>query len=135
MSFLKKVRDWVDGEEPDPLEKIAEQAQQVLESDATRLQKRLLQEIEKTMSRQIFPVSAGLCYVPQRFIVFLNPTDDAQLRGEMRERMAASLSGHALERAKVLSRNAKITASRIAVELRLDGTLNARGVRESLDRS
>lgn len=130
MSVLDKVRKWIDGESAElVLEEAARDAQIKPRSRAEEFIVKIAKEVESVMQREIVPLPQGTTIIPTEYTIFLSETDDKDWQGTKRRGLEQGLYHILAERAKEIAGKKKLETQSFAVELRVDGTLEAGDVR------
>ncbi len=130
MSVLDKVRKWIDGESAElVLEEAARDAQIKPRSDAEAFIVKIAKAVEEVMQREIVPLPQGTTIIPTEYTIFLSETDDKNWQGAKRRGLEQGLYHILAERAKEISGKKKLETKSFAVELRVDGTLDAGDIR------
>ncbi len=130
MSVLEKVRRWIDGETAElVLEKAARDAQVKPRSPAEEFIVKIAQAVEQVMEREMVPLPQGTTIIPTEYIIFLSEADDKEWQGAKRRGLEQGLYHVLAERAKEIAGKKKLETKSFAVELRVDGTLEANEVR------
>jgi hypothetical protein len=118
--WLEQLRKWVD-EEDESVEEQPARPRSKWEDFLVSLAR----EVEKTMLAEMFTPPGGPTYIPREYIVFLSPQDDSEWQGEKREGLERGLRHVLTERAKELVGEKEFQTRSIALEVRVDGTLEA----------
>jgi hypothetical protein len=130
LSVLDKVRKWIDGETAElVLEEAARDAQVKPRSQAEAFIVKIAKAVEETMQREIVPLPQGTTIIPTEYTIFLSETDDKDWQGAKRRGLEQGLYHILAERAKEIAGKRKLETQSFAVELRVDGTLEAGDVR------
>lgn len=130
MSVLDKVRKWIDGETAElVLEEAARNAQIKPRSQAEDFIVKIAKAVEEVMQREIVPLPQGTAIIPTEYSIFLSETDDKDWQGVKRKGLEQGLYHILAERAKEIAGKKKLETQSFAVELRVDGTLEAGDVR------
>ncbi len=130
MSVLDKVRHWIDGESSERvLEEAARDAQIKPRSQAEEFIVKIAKEVEAVMQRELVPLPQGTAIIPTEYTIFLSETDDKDWQGVKRKGLEQGLYHILAERAKEIAGKKKLETQSFAVELRVDGTLEAGDVR------
>lgn len=130
MSVLDKVRRWIDGESAElVLEEAARDAQIKPRSQAEEFIVKIAREVEAVMQRELVPLPQGTLIIPTEYTIFLSESDDKEWQGAKRRGLEQGLYHILAERAKEISGKKKLETQSFAVELRVDGTLEAGDVR------
>jgi hypothetical protein len=120
---LEKLRIWIDGEYQSNISENVLKAHENKSVSELFLQK-LLNSVEELLRQEIVRIpNTNKAYVPEKFLVFLSAEADKDLRDDKRKFFEQSLSGLILERAREMSGSLELTSKKIAVEIRVDGTL------------
>ena len=101
------------------------------QSRSEQFLQRIAQAIDAVLRDEIIRTPTGKAFVPERFIVFLNPTDERALQGKKREFVRQELAHIIFEEARRRAADNELTAEKIEIEFRLDGTLEADELRVS----
>lgn len=123
MGLLESIRRWIDGETAvDPLEVADDRVRprRVWEEFLVKIAR----EVEAAMQREMFTPPGGPTYIPKEYIVYLSNDDDKEWQGEKRRGLEQGLYHVLSERARELAGSTQLATKSIAVELRVDGTLN-----------
>jgi hypothetical protein len=130
MSVLDKVRKWIDGESAElVLEEAARDAQIKPRSRAEDFIVKIAKAVEAVMQDEIVPLPQGTTIIPTEYTIFLSETDDKNWQGAKRRGLEQGLYHILAERAKEIAGKKKLETQSFAVELRVDGTLEAGDVR------
>ena len=130
MSVLDKVRHWIDGESAElVLEEAARNAQIKPRSQAEEFIVKIAKEVEAVMQREIVPLPQGTAIIPTEYSIFLSEADDKDWQGVKRKGLEQGLYHILAERAKEIAGKKKLETQSFAVELRVDGTLEAGDIR------
>ncbi len=130
MSVLDKVRKWIDGESAEMvLEEAARDAQIKPRSRAEEFIVKIAKAVETVMQNEIVPLPQGTTIIPTEYTIFLSETDDKDWQGAKRRGLEQGLYHILAERAKEIAGKRKLETQSFAVELRVDGTLEAGDVR------
>ena len=130
MSVLDKVRNWIDGESAElVLEEAARNAQIKPRSKAEDFIVKIAKEVEAVMQSELVPLPQGTAIIPTEYTIFLSETDDKDWQGVKRRGLEQGLYHILAERAKEIAGKKKLETQSFAVELRVDGTLEAGDVR------
>ncbi len=120
---LEKLRIWIDGEHQSNISENVLKAHENKSVSELFLQK-LLNSVEELLRQEIVRIpNTDKAYVPEKFLVFLSAEADKDLRDDKRKFFEQSLSGLILERAREMSGSLELTSKKIAVEIRVGGTL------------
>ncbi len=126
MSVLDKVRKWIDGESAEMvLEEAARDAQIKPRSRAEEFIVKIAKAVETVMQNEIVPLPQGTTIIPTEYTIFLSETDDKDWQGAKRRGLEQGLYHILAERAKEIAGKRKLETQSFAVELRVDGTLEA----------
>jgi len=130
VSVLDKVRKWIDGESAElVLEEAARNAQIKPRSRAEEFIVKIAKAVEAVMQDEIVPLPQGTTIIPTEYTIFLSETDDKDWQGAKRRGLEQGLYHILAERAKEIAGKKKLETQSFAVELRVDGTLEAGDVR------
>ena len=130
MSVLDKVRKWIDGESAElVLEEAARNAQIKPRSGAEEFIVKIAKSVEAVMQRELVPLPQGTAIIPTEYAIFLSETDDKDWQGVKRRGLEQGLYHILAERAKEIAGKKKLETQSFAVELRVDGTLEAGEIR------
>jgi len=130
VSVLDKVRKWIDGESAElVLEEAARNAQIKPRSRAEEFIVKIAKAVEAVMQNEIVPLPQGTTIIPTEYTIFLSETDDKDWQGAKRRGLEQGLYHILAERAKEIAGKRKLETQSFAVELRVDGTLEAGDVR------
>ena len=129
---LEQVREWIDTDDV-PEERANEFAlaasDNLQQSRAERALQRIVMAIDALLAEEIIRTPTGKAYVPERFVVFLNPSDDGDWQGRKREFVQQELAGMILEEARNRAGSHELITKEIDIEFRVDGTLEPNLVR------
>ncbi|NNF00033.1 MAG: DUF3662 domain-containing protein [Pyrinomonadaceae bacterium] len=126
MSVLDKVRRWIDGESAElVLEEAARDAQIKPRSQAEEFIVKIAREVEDVMQKEMVPLPQGTTLIPTEYIIFLSEEDDKDWQGAKRRGLEQGLHHILAERARELAGKKKLKTKSFAIELRVDGTLDA----------
>ncbi len=126
MSVLDKVRHWIDGESSERvLEEAARDAQIKPRSQAEDFIVKIAKAVEEVMQRELVPLPQGTAIIPTEYTIFLSAADDKDWQGVKRKGLEQGLYHILAERAKEIAGRKKLETQSFAVELRVDGTLEA----------
>jgi hypothetical protein len=129
---LESLRHFIDVEDqPEDLaDRLAfETVSSIRQSRAERSLQRIAMAIDALLAEEIIRTPSGKAYVPEKFVVFLNPSDDRDWQGRKREFVQQELSQMILEEAKKRAGSSELITQNIDIELRVDGTLENHLVR------
>lgn len=130
MSVLDKVRKWIDGESHElVLEDAARDAQVKPRSQAEEFIVKIAREVESVMQNEMVPLPQGTTIIPTEYTIFLSDTDDKNWQGAKRRGLEQGLYHILAERAKEIAGKKKLETKSFAVQLRVDGTLEAGEIR------
>lgn len=115
---VEKLRKWVDEDEA-KLPIVAE-SRRFLTKEYI---KQIGEEIESELQKHANPLDKPP-FVPDKFVVFLNPADERFFQGKKRESFARTLSKATLELAKGMCNSEKLSTDQINFEIRVDGTMS-----------
>jgi hypothetical protein len=119
-NLLTDFRKWLDGEDAASLAPESAPARREWEEFLVSVAR----EVEAAMQREMFTPPGGPTYIPREYLVFLSKEDDAQWQGDKREGLQRGLYHVLSERAKELIGDKEVQTKTVAVELRVDGTLD-----------
>ncbi|MDQ4122789.1 MAG: FHA domain-containing protein [Acidobacteriota bacterium] len=129
---LESLRHFIDADEPpeDRADRLAFEAERsILQSRAERALQRIAMAVDALLAEEIIRTPSGKAYVPEKFVVFLNPQDDRDWQGRKREFVQQELSQMILAEAEKRAGNSELITKNIEIELRVDGTLETNLVR------
>lgn len=118
-NLITDFRKWLDGEDAASLAPEAAPARREWEEFLVSVAR----EVEAAMQREMFTPPGGPTYIPREYLVFLSKEDDAQWQGDKREGLQRGLFHVLSERAKELIGDKEVQTKTVAIELRVDGTL------------
>jgi len=123
MGVLNSIRKWIDGESAEDLIEAADE-----QSRPRRVWEEFLvkiaREVERVMQQEMFTPPGGPTYIPREYVVYLSSEDDKEWQGDKRRGLEQGLFNVLSDRARELSGSTQLAAKSLAVELRVDGTLN-----------
>ncbi|MFN0120366.1 MAG: FhaA domain-containing protein [Blastocatellia bacterium] len=117
--LLSDFRRWLDGEEGASVAPEQPKARSAWEEFLVSIAR----EVEIVMQQEMFTPPGGPTYLPREYIVFLSPEDDAKWQGDKREGLERGLRHVLSDRARELVGGREVQTKSLAVELRVDGTL------------
>ncbi|MBL8169046.1 MAG: DUF3662 domain-containing protein [Acidobacteria bacterium] len=127
MDFVKKLKEWLDGEELEELP-VAKPPQQ--EGEATKLPKReefivkVAREVAKVMEEEKLEIPPdGQIMMPSKYVIFLSKEDDEQWRGKIREGLERGLQNLVSQRAKEIIGSKPSNIKSLIMDLHVDSTL------------
>lgn len=121
---LEPVRQWVDGDESqDPATALPQS--DLIRSQSEEFMLRVAKEIDRVLREEFVSNKIkGTAYVPERFAVFLNNSNDKAWTGQKRSFLAETLGDIILiEAQKLCGKNLHLSVDSIEVNIRVDGTL------------
>lgn len=129
---LESLRHFIDADAlpEDRADRLAFEAERsVRQSRAERALQRIAMAVDALLAEEIIRTPGGKAYVPEKFVVFLNPDDDRDWQGRKREFVQQELSQMILVEAEKRAGSSELITKNIEIELRVDGTLEANLVR------
>ena len=104
---------------------------QIDRSRAEKALQRIAQTVDAVLADEIIRTPSGRAFVPERFLVFLNTTDERDWQGAKLEFIRRELAEIILNEARRRAGEHNLTADKIAIEFRVDATLDADEMRVS----
>lgn len=129
---LESFRQLIDVEDQpeESAERLAFEAERNIEqSRAERALQRIALAVDALLIEEIIRTPSGKAYVPEKFVVFLNPEDDRDWQGKKREFVQQELSEIILAEAKARAGDNELVIDKIEIEFRVDATLDVKLVR------
>jgi hypothetical protein len=129
---LESLRHLIDVEDQpeERADRLAIEAERsIRQSRAERALQRIAMAVDALLAEEIIRTPSGKAYVPEKFVVFLNPQDDRDWQGRKREFVQQELSEMILVEAEKRAGNSELITKNIEIELRVDGTLENHLVR------
>lgn len=121
---LNAARQAIDVEPEHKVEVAAIETKQALEqSRAERFLQQMAQAVDAVLREEIIRTPSGRAFVPESFVIFLNPADERELQGKKRDFIKNELAGIILEEARRRAGDNVLTAEKINIDLRIDATL------------
>lgn len=118
--MIKKIRDWIDGDENEEIIKVVS----VQPTESEERLKRLLENIkEKALDKKIIRIG-GEMYLPSVYSIFLSAEDYRNLLDSERKFLEKKLKEIILEKAKDLAGDNKLTTEKVEVKIYPDATLS-----------
>jgi len=84
---------------------------------------RIAQTVDAVLADEIIRTPSGRAYIPEQFVVFLNPTDERAWQGGKREFIRHELAEIILTEARRRAGEHELTTDKIVIEFRVDATL------------
>lgn len=129
---VEAFRRRIDVDEENREHEFAVEAWSAIEqSRAEKALQRIAQTVDAALADEIIRTPSGKAFVPEKFLVFLNTTDERDWQGAKREFIRHELAEIILSEARRRAGEHNLTADKIAIEFRVDATLDADEMRVS----
>jgi hypothetical protein len=129
---LDAARQAIDVEPEHRAEVVAYQTKQAIEqSRAERFLQQMAQAVDAVLREEIIRTPSGKAYIPERFVIFLNPEDDRALQGKKRDFVKTELAQIIFEEARHRAGDSELTTDKIEIDMRIDATLEEDELRVS----
>lgn len=120
--FFEKLRTWLDGPaENDLLQEVVDLSTPSRKSE--EFMNNVLRSLDAILQDEMFVPPKGQAQVPSKFLVYLNPADDALWQNKKREALEKNLSELILERALELAGANSLSTTNIRVTAKADKNL------------
>lgn len=123
--ILEELRKIIDGEESgvQQMEDLLEGKNAVTRSESEEFFQKMMKEIDLVLWREIVRLPTGNAYIPNGFMVFLNPADYKNFPKEKRKFAEKELGKLLIERAKELVGSMKVSTDFIKLIIKPDASL------------
>ncbi|MBK7709217.1 MAG: hypothetical protein IPJ30_26545 [Acidobacteria bacterium] len=123
--ILEELRKLIDGEESgvQQMEDLLEGENGVTRSESEEFFKKMMKEIDFVLRKEIVRLPTGNAYIPNGFMVFLNPTDYKNVPKDKRKFAEKEMGKLLVERSKELVGSMKVSTEFIKLIIKPDASL------------
>jgi hypothetical protein len=100
-----------------------EVARQIEQSRAERFLQKVAQAIDRILQEEIIRTPSGKAFVPEKYVVFLNPDDARDWTGRKLDFVRHELSNIIFDEARKHAEDFELVTNRVEIDFRIDGTL------------
>lgn len=122
---VEAFRRRIDVDDENREHEFALEARRAIEqSRAERALQRIAQTVDSVLADEIIRTPSGKAFVPEHFIVFLNPQDERDWQGAKREFIRRELAEIIMTEARRRAGEHALTTDNLEIEFRVDATLD-----------